>query len=103
MASDLYRDPQTLMLAPETMWEAARQLAGERNPYRQTQRMARLSLDVMKKAVSQGQLKLNDPREDRYQNDENQKSLEFEIAGKNPGKQGLLNHRRLFRSHSQSF
>lgn len=57
--SDRYRDPQALMLDLEVMYEAARRIVtvGESH-YARTVAMAELALEVMKEAVSTGQIRL---------------------------------------------
>ncbi|HMA82281.1 MAG TPA: methyltransferase MtaB domain-containing protein, partial [Candidatus Binatia bacterium] len=66
VASDLFGDPQALMLAPDVMFEAAKRIiAAGPDSYQRTLAMTRLALETMRAAASANKLSLGQ-REERW-------------------------------------
>ena len=61
--SDCYLDPQAYMLKPEVVFEIASEIVKTQNPFLRTLNTAKVSLDILQRAVDNKELQLDDREE----------------------------------------
>ncbi|MEM3943574.1 MAG: methyltransferase MtaB domain-containing protein [Thermofilaceae archaeon] len=90
VASNLYTDPQSLVLSPQAAWEIASAIVAESDDYRRAVAAARKALEIVKREYEAGRLAL-DTREAAYL-----RKLERELGALPDSADGLLESARFY-------